>query len=113
MPTKTEILKLLQSIPNVGKAVSDDLYKMGYRSIGDFEKEDPDMMYVKHNDQKGKVQDICMLYTFRAIVYFAKTYGGPQDREKLKWWNWMDKKKMSSKDKDTQIRMKKNLRPIE
>ncbi len=26
-----------------------------------------------------------------------------QDSEKLKWWNWMDKEKITSKEKDKQI----------
>src|SRR5882757_4087537 len=107
MDNKANILKQLRAIPNVGKIVSEDLFRLGYRSLADLKEEDPDMMYVRHNDQKGKVQDICMLYTFRSIVYFANTFGGPQDTEKLKWWNWMDKKKVSSKSKDDQIRMKK------
>jgi len=63
-------------------------------------------MYVKHNDLKKQVQDICMLYTFRCAVYFAETYGERQDPQKLKWWYWMDEKKVDSVTKDAEIRRK-------
>ncbi|WP_177734368.1 MULTISPECIES: helix-hairpin-helix domain-containing protein [Flavobacterium] len=34
----------------------------------------------------------CLLYVFRCAVYFAETPMNRQDSEKLKWWNWKDKK---------------------
>ncbi|MEP7103914.1 MAG: helix-hairpin-helix domain-containing protein [Candidatus Dojkabacteria bacterium] len=86
--TKEEILKQFQKIPSVGKAVSEDLYSLGYRSVEDLKDEDPERMYVKLCEQTGIRVDRCMLYTFRCIVYFAsnKTH----DPEKLKWWIWKD-----------------------
>jgi hypothetical protein len=90
MESKSAVLKELRKMPGVGKVVAADLWSMGYR----------------HNDQKKEVQDICMLYTFRCAVYFANTYGQLQDKEKLRWWYWMDKKKVDSKTKDAQIRKK-------
>ena len=109
MTGKAKTLKELTTIPGVGKVVAMDLLNLGYRSIADLKGEDPEIMYVRHNDYKRKVQDICMLYTFRAAVYFANTFGEVQDPEKLKWWNWMDKQKVDSKVKDAQIRKKKDL----
>jgi len=103
---KSEILKELQTIPSVGKAVARGLLDLGYKSISDLKGADPDEMYIRHNNLKRKVQDICMLYTFRSVVYFANTYGKKQDPKKLKWWNWMDKEKISSKEKDAQLRKK-------
>lgn len=102
-------LKEFRKIPGVGKAVAMDLYNMGYRAITDLEGQDPELMYVRHNDQRGQVQDICMLYTFRCAVYFAETRGDVQDPYKLKWWNWMDGKKIDSIRKDREIRIAKNL----
>jgi len=101
-------LQELQKIPGVGKVVAMDLYEMGYRSISSLKNENPEHMYVLHNELKGRVQDICMLYTFRCAVYFAKTQHKKQDPEKLKWWNWMDTKKMSSEDKHQQLKKKLN-----
>jgi len=109
MNNHTFALKELREIPGVGKAVALDLLNLGYRSITDLKGEDPEIMYVRLNDLKGKVQDICMLYTFRSAVYFADTIGQLQDPEKLKWWNWMDEQKADSKTKDAQIRKKKNI----
>jgi hypothetical protein len=106
MKEKKEILKELQQIPGVGKAVALDLYELGYKSISELKGQDPEIMYVLHNNQKRAVQDVCMLYTFRAAVYYAETLGKKQDPEKLKWWNWMDKKKMSSVEKDAEIRLR-------
>ena len=109
MTSNTNKLKELRKIPGVGKVVATDLLNLGYRSISDLKGEDPEILYVRHNDRKGKVQDICMLYTFRSAVYFADTFGQVQDPEKLKWWNWMDKQKVDSKTKDAQIRKKKHI----
>jgi hypothetical protein len=105
---KTSI-KELQQIPGVGKAVALDLMAMGYTSIESLRGQDPEMMYVIHNDLRGQVQDICMLYTFRCAVYFAETEGKSRDPEKLKWWNWMDTKKVSSVQKDKEIRQRKPI----
>lgn len=93
---KQSVLKELQRIPGVGKAVANDLYEMGYTSIASLKNQDPEHMYVLHNEIKREVQDICMLYTFRCAVYFAETAAAKRDPKKLKWWYWMDKKKMSS-----------------
>ena len=109
MISNMNALKELRKIPGVGKVVAMDLFNLGYRSIADLKGEDPEIMYVRHNSQKEEVQDICMLYTFRSAVYFADTFGQAQDPDKLKWWNWMDKQKVDSKTKDTQIRRKKHI----
>jgi hypothetical protein len=108
MTDKATILKALRKIPGVGQAVAMDLWNLGYRSVADLKGEDADIMYVRYNDYKGQVQDICMLYTFRSAIYFANTLGGPQDPFKLKWWNWMDKQKVDSKTKDAGIRSRMN-----
>ena len=36
-------------------------------------------------------------------MFFAETQNKKQDPEKLKWWNWVDKEKITSKEKDKQI----------
>ncbi len=108
--TKEESLKELQTIPGVGKAVANDLYRLGYTCLTDLKGQDPEKMYVLHNDERGVVQDICMLYTFRCAVYFAETPREKQDSKKLHWWNWMDKKKVDSITKDAGIREKMSSR---
>lgn len=104
---KAQAMKEFQKIPGVGKVVAMDLWNLGYRTIRDLAGQDPDDIYIRHNDARGKVQDICMLYTFRCAVYYAQTYGKSPAPEKLKWWNWMDEVKISSIEKDQQIRHRK------
>jgi hypothetical protein len=48
-----------------------------------------DDIYEQSNEYEGIVQDRCLLYVFRCAVYFAE---GGRDGEKLKWWNWKEKK---------------------
>lgn len=80
----------LQRIPGIGKSIADDLRDIGIKKIADLQGKDPEKLFDKSNKFVGKVQDRCLLYTFRCAVYFAehKTH----DPKKLKWWNWMDKK---------------------
>lgn len=106
MDNKSKAIKSFREIPGVGKVVAEDLWNLGYQSIDDLAGLDPDEIYIRHNDYRGNVQDICMLYTFRCAVYFAETYGKRQEPDKLKWWNWMDAVKLSSEEKDKQIRDK-------
>ena len=110
MESKVQELKELQTIHGVGKMVALDLWNLGYKSICDLKEQDAEEIYIRHNDLRGKVQDICMLYTFRCAIYFADTYGDIQDPMKLKWWYWMDEQKVNSITKDEQIRKTKNSR---
>ena len=103
---KKQALKELQTIPGVGKTIAQDLLDMGFWSVRALSNQNAEVLYIMHNDHRGAVQDICMLYTFRCAIYFANTEGQERDAEKLKWWNWMDKEKMSSIEKDSQIRSK-------
>jgi nucleotidyltransferase/DNA polymerase involved in DNA repair len=100
-------LKDLQRIPGVGKVIAKDLYQLGFKSVADLKGQDPEKLYIRHNDWKKEVQDICMLYTFRCAVYFAETPSQQHELEKLKWWYWMDKIKVDSKTKDAELRNKK------
>lgn len=79
-------IKDLRRIPGVGKAVANDLYELGFKSVDDLKGQHAEKLYVHHNDLKGEVQDICMLYTFRCAIYFAETPKPKQEPSKLKWW---------------------------
>ncbi|HTF82518.1 MAG TPA: helix-hairpin-helix domain-containing protein [Cytophagales bacterium] len=107
MNNSKDAFKELRRIPGVGKAVAMDLWQLGYRTIQDLKGQDPELMYILHNDLKQQVQDVCMLYTFRCAVYYANTYGQYQDPEKLKWWRWTDSPKVDSITKDAMIRKEK------
>jgi hypothetical protein len=80
----------LTAIPGVGKSIADDLTDIGIYCIDDLKGKDPEELYRRSNRLVGRVQDRCLLYVFRCAVYFAE---GGRDSEKLKWWNWKDKKR--------------------
>jgi hypothetical protein len=87
MKQKTTPTELLQ-IPGIGKSIAKDLQDLGIYTISDLKNKDPEKLYEAANNQKGVIQDRCLLYTFRCAVYFAshKTH----DPKLLKWWNWKD-----------------------
>ncbi|MBK7233649.1 MAG: pathogenicity locus [Saprospiraceae bacterium] len=87
---KEKVLKLLQTIPSIGKACSLDLWNIGIRSISDLKGKNPNILYEELNAYSGVLHDICMLYTFRCAVYFATEEH--HEKKKLNWWYWKDKK---------------------
>jgi hypothetical protein len=87
---KKDVLKELQTIPGIGKSISEDLYDIGIRSISDLKDKDPQLLYDASNSLVGAIQDPCLLYTFRCAVYFASHK--KHDPELLKWWNWKNRK---------------------
>lgn len=85
-----EDLKELMTIPGVGSSIARDLLDIGINSVSDLKNKNPEVLYNKSNIKAGVLQDRCLLYVFRCAVYFASTK--KHDPEKLKWWNWKDKK---------------------
>jgi hypothetical protein len=81
----------LGSIPGVGKSILVDLQNIGIKCVADLKGKDPEELYAKSNRFEGVVQDRCLLYVYRCAVYFAE-HRNP-DPEKLKWWNWKDKRR--------------------
>jgi len=86
---KTDICKKLQVIPGIGKSLSEDLYDLGYRDVGELRGEDPQAMYELLSEMEGCKIDRCVLYVFRCAVYFSENK--KHDPELLKWWNWKDR----------------------
>jgi hypothetical protein len=82
--------KELQQIPGVGKSIAEDLRNIGINSVADLKGKDPEKLYEMSNHFEGSIQDRCLLYVYREAVYFAENPN--PDPEKLKWWNWKDKK---------------------
>jgi hypothetical protein len=79
----------LTAIPGVGKSIARDLQNIGITSVKDLKGKNPEALYQLSNKYTGFAQDRCLLYVFRCAVYFAN---GGRSPEKLKWWNWKDKK---------------------
>lgn len=85
---KKSAIKNLCQIPGVGKSIANDLINIGIYDINQLKGRDPEDIYHLSNQYAGTTQDRCLLYVFRAAVYFAETPEGERKSEKLKWWNW-------------------------
>lgn len=77
----------LEQIPGIGKVMSRNLARIGVMKPSDFAGQNPETLYEKWclAAEKPSDTDRCVLYTFRAAVYYVD---GGRDPEKLKWWNW-------------------------
>lgn len=85
---KQTVLTELRKIPGVGKAISEDMWNLGIRSIPELKGKDPEELYQALCHYQNCHVDRCMLYVFRCAVYFASEKN-PKP-ELLKWWNWKD-----------------------
>jgi len=85
-------IKALTVIPGVGKSIAMELYQIGIRQVQDLVGKYPQALYDLSNQYAGCVQDRCLLYVFRCVVYHAETPPEQRDSESLKWWNWKDAK---------------------
>ena len=83
-------LKSLQEIPGVGPSIARDLTGLGIRSVRDLKHQQPEKLYRRLCRQQGGPVDRCVLYVFRCAVYYASVRR--PDPERLKWWNWKDRK---------------------
>ncbi|MEA1937431.1 MAG: helix-hairpin-helix domain-containing protein [Patescibacteria group bacterium] len=83
-------LKNLQTIPGVGPKISKEFADIGIKNVSDLKGKDPEKLYLKICAKQGVQVDRCVLYTCRSSVYFAEHK--KHNPEKLKWWNWKDKK---------------------
>ncbi len=90
-----QAVKELTQIPGIGKSIAGDLIEIGITRVADLKGKNPEKLYDQSNKQCGVVQDRCLLYTFRCAVYYASNT--KHEKEKLKWWNWMDGREGNSK----------------
>jgi hypothetical protein len=79
----------VQSIPYIGPSIAEDLHNIGIDSVEDLKGKDPEKMYELSNKHEGRSQDRCLLYTYRYAVYYAE---GGRKSDRLRWWDWKDKK---------------------
>lgn len=79
----------LEVIPGIGPNMARDLRDLGFDTVEDLRGRDPEAMYQRLMHLRGHPVDRCVLYVFRCAVYYAED---GRDSEKLKWWNWKDKK---------------------
>ena len=90
---KHKAIQELNEIPGIGNSLATDLWNIGIKSIGDLKGQNPEILFDKSNEYANVIQDKCVLYVFRCAVYYANTEKENREKEKLKWWNWKDKKR--------------------
>jgi hypothetical protein len=78
----------LQSIPYIGPSIAEDFHNIGIDCVEDLKGKNPERLYELSNKHEKRIQDRCLLYTYRYAVYYAE---GGKDEKKLKWWAWKDK----------------------
>ncbi len=89
----------LTSIPGVGPSIAQNLANIGIRTVSGLKGQTPEQLFDRSNEVAGTIQDRCLLYVFRCAVYYAETDEREREEEKLKWWNWKDKKILTQRRK--------------
>ncbi len=82
-------IKDFQEIPGVGPSMAQDIADLGFSRLQELNNENPEAMYDNLCKLRKQHIDRCVLYVFRAAVYYASRK--KHDPELLKWWNWKDK----------------------
>ena len=85
---ENKVTKNLQTIPGVGKSISQDFLDIGIKHVSDLKGKNPEELYQKICAKQGIKVDRCVLYVCREAVYFANTPKNKRNPKKLKWWNW-------------------------
>jgi hypothetical protein len=68
-----------------------DFDLLGIASVAQLSRRNPERIYEKLCQIKGKPQDICCLDVFRAAVAQARNRRLP--REQCQWWYWSRRRK--------------------
>ncbi len=84
---KAQEVRRLEDIPNVGKAIADDLRQIGITEPQQLMREDGLALYRKLNQVTKQRHDPCVADTFLAAVDFMNG-GKPQP-----WWNFTSRRK--------------------
>lgn len=78
----------LQTIPGVGKNMEEHLTALGITAVAQLREADPEALYARDCARCGKPVDRCVLYVYRAAVYFASNER--REPQKCNWWYWKD-----------------------
>jgi hypothetical protein len=82
-------VKVLEDIPNVGRAIAADLRRLGIETPSQLRGADPYGLFDRLCRETGLRQDPCLLDTFIAAVRFME--GGPR----LPWWAFTAERKQA------------------
>lgn len=65
---KSESIKELQNLQNIGPATAEKLYRVGIKTSGQLKRSDPKKLYQKLKKKCGGTLDICVLYQLQGAV---------------------------------------------
>lgn len=65
---KSEIIKELQTLYNIGPAIARRLYTIGFRTLEQVKKSDPEKVYERLRVKEGGKLDKCVLYVLRGAI---------------------------------------------
>ena len=82
-----ERVKTLIDLPNIGRAMAEDLHLLGIAKPEQLKGRDPYVLYQELSIATGQRQDPCVLDTFISITRFMN--GG----EALPWWAYTAERK--------------------
>ncbi|MFA5260166.1 MAG: helix-hairpin-helix domain-containing protein [Candidatus Omnitrophota bacterium] len=82
-------VKEFQRIPGVGPSIAQDIVDLGFSGLHELNNGNPEAMYNNLCKLRKHHVDRCVLYVFRAAVYYVSHK--KHNPELLKWWNWKDK----------------------
>lgn len=96
---KTDLL----TVPGIGKNIKQDLIDIGIDCVEALRGQDPELLYQKDCEHKGRIEDRCQLYVLRCAVYYADhtARGKSPDPQKCRWWYWKEHVYPSSDDTES------------
>ncbi len=65
---KSEAIKHLQSLRNIGQTTAEKLYSIGIKTPEQMKQSDPAKLYKKLKKKSGSKLDKCVLYQFQGAV---------------------------------------------
>jgi nucleotidyltransferase/DNA polymerase involved in DNA repair len=65
---KSESIKDLQILQNIGPATAEKLYSVGIRTSGELKRSDPKKLYERLKKKSGGKLDRCVLYQLRGAI---------------------------------------------
>jgi hypothetical protein len=65
---KSEVIKRLQSLQNIGPVTAEKLYSIGIKTPEEIKRSDPEEIYERLKKKEGGKLDKCVLYQFQGAV---------------------------------------------
>jgi hypothetical protein len=82
-----EAVSRLEELPNIGKAMADDLQLIGIDHPRKLIGKNPFELYEELSRRSGIKHDPCVIDVFMSVIYFME--GG----DPLPWWSFTDERK--------------------